>query len=177
MKRLISLFQNKRTPRTPLLTLLWGSPAWLREGFPVSGHLLGERPSPVSLFVFELIINLQRAMSNLQCVWDKRIWTRCSSAHDSGWANSGRRYVQSVRRKSFSSWNSGKLSHVSGGCTSNAASMSTAKSDKNVSACSTIKSDHHAKAFGIWQKNNRQKGNELLTPRREMGREALAGQG
>ena len=40
--------------------------------------------------------------------------------------------------------------------------MSTAKSDRNVSACSTIKSDHHAKAFEMWQKNNKQRRNEYL---------------
>lgn len=50
------------------------------------------------------------------------------------------------------SWKSGKLSQVSGGCTSNAASISTANRDRNVSACSTIRSDHQAKAFRVGRK-------------------------
>lgn len=102
------------------------------------------------------------ALSNPQSIWNKDILATSLSAYYSGKANSPGLYIQSVRRKSFSSWKSGKLSHVSGGCTSNAASMSTAKSDRNVSACSTIKSDHHAKAFEMWQKNNRQRGDEYL---------------
>lgn len=107
-----------------------------------------------------ITVKQRGALSNRQSIWNEDILATSLSAYYSGKANSPGRYIQSVRRKSFSSWKSGKLSHVSGGCTSNAASMSTAKSDRNVSACSTIKSDHHAKAFGMWQKNNRQRGDQ-----------------
>lgn len=53
---------------------------------------------------------------------------------------------QSIRRKSLSSWKSGKLSQLSGGCTSRAASMSAEYRHRKVSAWSTIRSDHQAKA-------------------------------
>lgn len=53
---------------------------------------------------------------------------------------------QSILRKSLSNWKSGKLSQLSGSCTSRAASMSAEYRHKKVSAWSTIRSDHHAKA-------------------------------
>lgn len=88
-------------------------------------------------------------------------------------------YIQSLLRKSLSSWNNGKLSQVSGACVSNTLSMSTAKSERKVSACSTIKSDHQAKAFETWSqrggererenRNNANKMSQILYSNMELG--------
>lgn len=53
---------------------------------------------------------------------------------------------RSVCRKLLRSWNSGKLSQESTGCTCRAASMSALYRDRKASACSAISSGHHENA-------------------------------
>lgn len=74
------------------------------------------------------------------------------------WLQTGRVDLQSVRRKSLSSWKSGKLSQLSGDWISRAASMSMAYRARKFSACSTMRSVHHANAWRDSMRKEREGG-------------------